>query len=62
MAIARMPPARATRIHSVGAASSPSSEKGAVKKIGSGFHDGPFCVTRSSCMVSRPQMIHAHGS
>ena len=33
-----------------------------VKMTGSGFHDGPVFVTRSRCAISRPQMIHAHGS
>ena len=55
-------PARATRSHSEGARESPSSEKGAVKSTGSGFHDGPLTVSRSRCMISRPQMIQAHGS
>ena len=45
-----------------GAGPSPTSENGAVNRIGSGFHDGPSVVTRSRCMTSRPQMIQAHGS
>ena len=42
--------------------SSPKSEKGAVKRIGSGFHEGPPSVTRSRWTISRPHMIQAHGS
>ena len=45
-----------------GARSCPKSENGVVKKIGSGFHDGPPSVTRSRCAISRPQRIHAQGS
>ena len=30
--------------------------------MGSGFHDGPLVVTRSSWVISRPQMIQDHGS
>ena len=56
------PPARATQSHRYGARSCPKSENGVVKKIGSGFHDGPPSVTRSRCAISRPQRIHAHGS
>ena len=33
-----------------------------MKKIGSGFHDGPPSVTRSRWAISRPHRIHAHGS
>src|SRR3954453_7365981 len=62
MANASSPPARATITHRAGAAASPNSENGVVKKIGSGFHDGPSVVTRSRWAISRPQMIHAHGS
>src|SRR5215213_7877034 len=41
---------------------SPKSENGTVKKIGSGFHDGPPSVTRSKWAISRPHMIQAQGS
>src|SRR3954469_7532819 len=40
----------------------PKSENGVVSRTGSGFHDGPSTVERSRCRISRPQMIHAHGS
>jgi hypothetical protein len=33
-----------------------------VSSTGSGFHDGPSTVERSRWRISRPQMIHAHGS
>ena len=33
-----------------------------MNSTGSGFHDGPLTVSRSRCMISRPQMIQAHGS
>ena len=36
--------------------------KGVVSRTGSGFHDGPSTVDRSRWRISRPQMIHAHGS
>src|SRR5215208_2128442 len=61
MANASNPPALATISHSWGAAS-PNSAHGVVNSHGSGFHDGPSVVTRSRWSVSRPQMIHAHGS
>ena len=48
--------------HRFGAASSPKNEKTVVKNTGSGFHDGPLTVLRSRWPISRPQMIHAHGS
>ena len=57
-----MPPARATTIHSSGAPSSPAKLNGIVNSTGSGFHDGPVVVTRSTCAISRPQISHAHGS
>ena len=41
---------------------SPSGAVSVVTMTGSGFHDGPSTVLRSSCVISRPQMIHAHGS
>ena len=62
MAKASSPPARATISHRPGAPSSPNSANGVVNSTGSGFHDGPLVVTRSHCVISRPQMIHAHGS
>ena len=62
IANARMPPARATSSHSSGAPSSPAKENGVVKMTGSGFQLGPVVVTRSPLAISRPQMIHAHGS
>ena len=62
IANARMPPARATTSHSSGAPSSPARLNGVVKITGSGFQLGPVVVTRSRCAISRPQMIHAHGS
>src|SRR5919198_971300 len=62
MANARIPPARAIAIHASGAPLSPSRLNGVVNSTGSGFHDGPVVVTRSPCRISRPQMIHAHGS
>ena len=55
-------PARAIQSHSIGARSAPRSENGVVNSTGSGFHDGPPSVTRSRCAISRPHMIHAHGS
>ncbi len=61
IAIASMPPARAITSHRFGAAS-PKNEKTVVKNTGSGFHDGPLTVLRSRLPISRPQMIHAHGS
>ena len=33
-----------------------------MSSTGSGFHDGPSTVDRSRWTISRPQMIHAHGS
>ena len=33
-----------------------------MNSTGSGFHDGPPVVCRSMWTISRPQMIHAHGS
>ena len=62
IANARIPPARAIHSHSSGAPSSPARLNGVVKITGSGFHDGPVVVTRSALAISRPQMIHAHGS
>ena len=62
IANASSPPARAITSHSAGAASSPAGANGVVNSTGSGFHDGPFVVTRSHCVISRPQMIQAHGS
>ena len=55
-------PARPIHSQRNGARSAPNRENGVVKSTGSGFHDGPFVVTRSHCVISRPQMIHAHGS
>ena len=37
-------------------------ERNVVKRIGSGFQEGPPSVTRSRCAISRPHMIQAHGS
>src|SRR4051794_22000188 len=54
-------PARATNSHRSGARP-PKSENGVVSRTGSGLHDGPSTVERSRCMISRPQMIQAHGS
>ncbi len=59
---ASSPPAWAITSHSSGAASSPASANGVVNSTGSGFHDGPVRVSRSHSVISRPQMIHAHGS
>jgi hypothetical protein len=62
MTQASRPPARAIISQRYGAVWSPKSEKGTVKRIGSGFQEGPPSVTRSRCAISRPHMIHAHGS
>ena len=35
---------------------------GAIRMTGSGFHDGPPSVSRSSRVSSRPQTSQAHGS
>jgi hypothetical protein len=61
MSSPRIAPARATTSQRSGAAS-PNSENGTVKRIGSGFHDGPFVVTRSRWRISRPQISQDHGS
>ena len=42
--------------------SSPNSAKGVVNRIGSGFHEGPPVVTRSSWVISRPHITQAQGS
>ena len=52
---ASSPPAWATTSHSSGAQRSPASENGAVKKTGSGFHDGPVRVSRSRWTISAPR-------
>ena len=54
-------PARPTTSQSHGAAS-PAGAKRVVKRTGSGFHDGPVRVFRSSSVISRPQPIQAQGS
>ena len=56
-----MAPARAVTSHRYGDAS-PSGAVSVVWMTGSGFHDGPSTVSRSRPTISRPQMIHAHGS
>src|SRR5215208_7156769 len=58
---ASSPPARATISHSAGAAL-PAKEKTVVATTGSGFHEGPSDVSSERCVMSRPQLIHAHGS
>src|SRR5436190_20556531 len=57
----RAPP-RATHSQRYGAAFVPNTEKTVVKRIGNGFQDGPPVVTRSRCVISRPQRIQAQGS
>jgi hypothetical protein len=47
--------------HRSGAAS-PKIANTVVNTTGSGFHDGPVSVFSSSCTMSRPHWIHAHGS
>ena len=59
---ASRPPACAITSHSSGAQVSPVSANGVVKSTGSGFHDGPVRVSRFHSVISRPQLIHAHGS
>jgi hypothetical protein len=55
-------PARAMTSHSAGAASSPRSENGAVKRTGSGFQDGPPSVLSVPSLICRPQISQAVGS
>ena len=59
---ASSPPAWAITSHSSGAQRSPVSANGVVNSTGSGFHDGPVRVSSAPSVISRPQMIHAHGS
>jgi hypothetical protein len=43
-------------------AAAPTSANGVVNSTGSGFHDGPSRVSSAPSVISRPQMIQAHGS
>jgi hypothetical protein len=59
--MAAIAPALASATQICGDAS-PSGAVIVVTITGSGFHDGPPTVFKSSCAISRPQMTHAKGS
>ncbi len=61
MTTAANAPARATTSHMSGAAC-PKGANRVVKMTGSGFQEGPPGVCSLKWTISRPQMIHAHGS